>query len=445
MHTTSTRKWFAVALLITLSAGLQDKQTHGSELRFTPMVRAVQGAAPSVVNIHGKKTVRSDVDPITRSATLKQVNGMGSGAIIDERGYVITNYHVIDGVRRIQVTLHDGQTVTAKLVAHDDKTDLAIIKLNVTKPLSVIKVGTSDDLMLAEPVVAIGNAYGYKHTVTKGSVSGLARNVQVSDSQTYQNLIQTDASINPGNSGGPLINIDGLMIGINVAVRVGAQGIGFAIPVDEAMEVAARLIRVEQRGSVKHGVTGTTVLDGATSLFVVDSIAHGSAAEVAGLKPGDVITDVSGVKIARKLDFERAMIGRKSGDELNVSISRDGEATEVAMAITSTTTEVASTSSNRVWDMLGMKLAEVPDDDFSKVSTRYHGGLKVTAVREGSSAEKRGIRKGDVLVGLHIWETIKLENVTYILDRPDFKQFQPLKFYVLRGSETLYGHLVASR
>ena len=179
---------------------------------------------------------------------------MGTGVVIDERGYILTNYHVVADVRHIEVTLDDHRQFTAELVARDAAADLAVIKIPTTEPLPVITIGTSADLMEGEPVIAIGNAFGYEHTVTRGIISALGRDVQVSDTQTYDNLIQTDASINPGNSGGPLLNIDGQMIGLNVAVRAGAQGIGFAIPVDHAMEVAARMMSVEQLQNKWHGL-----------------------------------------------------------------------------------------------------------------------------------------------------------------------------------------------
>ncbi len=179
---------------------------------------------------------------------------MGTGIIIDERGYIITNFHVVDGVNKIEVTMPDESSYVAQLISTDPKNDLAIVKIDAQKKLSVITIGTSSDLMVGETVIALGNAYGYEHTVTRGIVSALHRNVQISDTQTYDDLIQTDASINPGNSGGPLLNIDGEMIGINVAVRAGAQGIGFTIPIDKAMSVAARLMSVERVERKWHGV-----------------------------------------------------------------------------------------------------------------------------------------------------------------------------------------------
>ncbi len=196
-----------------------------SPQRLTPVVIAVRNARTSVVSIKGQKTVTEPAESGSSSEapeTPRQVNGMGTGTIIDERGYILTNYHVVSDVRRIEVTLDDGHASVADLIAYDAAADLAIVKIPATKPLSVIRLGTSADLMVGESVIALGNAFGYEQTVTRGVISALGRDVQVSDTQSYDNLIQTDASINPGNSGGPLLNIDGEMIGVNVAVRAGA-------------------------------------------------------------------------------------------------------------------------------------------------------------------------------------------------------------------------------
>ncbi len=414
---------------------------RASELRRTAIVRAVEETRDAVVNIHGRKTVR-DEEP--RSADhFRQVNGMGTGVVIDPRGYVVTNYHVVEGVSRIQVTLADNQTVLAQLVAHDQKTDLAVIKLAVDRLMPVIRIGTSSDLMLGEPVIAIGNAYGYSHTVTRGIISALNRAVQVSDEQSYDSLIQTDASINPGNSGGPLLNIDGEMIGVNVAVRVGAQGIGFAIPVDEVMEVAGRLMSVERLERLAHGVAGTSSRVNNTPQFVVASVRKNSPGETSGLQAGDVITAVEETRVDRALDFERALLGRKAGEEVAISVTRGGQPLTLNLAMSNLTVS-QPTVVDRTWDLLGMKLEPIPHDDFSSYNSRYRGGLNVSAVRTDGPAARQGIRRGDVLVGMHIWETISMDNVAYILNRPDFQQLQPVKFFILRGTETLYGHLSVS-
>jgi serine protease Do len=274
-RTRHRRSRCAVAILgVWASLSAAAISAEASDLRRTPIVEAVEIAAPSVVNIHGRKTVPA-ADANFGAEAARQVNGMGTGVVLDERGYIITNYHVVDGVRQIQVTLADETTVIGRLIEHDPRTDLAIIKIDHNKPLPVIRIGSSHDLMPGEPVVAVGNAYGYSHTVSRGIISALHRTVQVSDEQKYQDLIQTDAAINPGNSGGPLLNIDGEMIGINVAVRVGAQGIGFAIPVDEAMQVAGALMSVEKRERLWHGIEGESVRAETGFQFVARSIRPG--------------------------------------------------------------------------------------------------------------------------------------------------------------------------
>ncbi|HWC91263.1 MAG TPA: trypsin-like peptidase domain-containing protein, partial [Pirellulales bacterium] len=176
-----------------------------AEPRRTAIVEVVEQARSAIVNIHGEKTV--DATDAHNGEGKRRVNGMGTGVIIDQRGYIITNHHVVDGVRKIMVTTADGENYVARLVSHDPKTDLAIIKIDGDSDFQVIRIGTSADLMSGETVIAVGNAFGYEHTVTRGIISALHRTVQVSDAQNYEDLIQTDASINPGNSGGPLLNI----------------------------------------------------------------------------------------------------------------------------------------------------------------------------------------------------------------------------------------------
>jgi serine protease Do len=440
------RSRFALAGLLGACAFLTVLEgTPASELRRTPIVEAVEKAAPSVVNIHGRKTVPAGEVQFSSDAG-RQVNGMGTGVVIDERGYIITNYHVIEGVRQIQVTLADGSTAIGRLVENDPRTDLAIIKVDVEKSMPVIRIGASRDLMVGEPVVAVGNAYGYPHTASRGIISALHRTVQVSEEQKYNDLIQTDAAINPGNSGGPLLNIDGEMIGINVAVRVGAQGIGFAIPVDEAMQVAAQLMSVERRDQIWHGLEGEAVHQSepeSTFRFVVRKVKPGSPAEAAGLQAGDEIVALGEVAVSRALDVERALMGRKTGDTAPVRVRREGEEKSITLTLAAAPQQAVA-SDEAVWTSFGLRLEPIASDTFQKLNSRYRGGLRVSAVRPGSPAAAEGIRRGDVLVGMHIWETITLDNVRYILNRPDFTQLRPLKFYILRGEETLYGHLQVS-
>src|SRR6202040_1196844 len=161
-----------------------------------------------------------------------RVNGMGTGIIIDPRGYIVTNQHVVEDVNVIRIRLSDGTSQSATVIARSQEADLALLKIDVPRPLPTMPLGTSSDLMVGETVIAIGNAYGYEHTVTVGIISAIKRDVTLNKEVSYKALIQTDASINPGNSGGPLLNINGDLIGVNVAIRAGAQGIWIAIPVD---------------------------------------------------------------------------------------------------------------------------------------------------------------------------------------------------------------------
>ena len=436
-------KWAALAGLVSLiSVLLAPAPLRGSELRQTPIVKAVQSARPSVVNIRGEKTVSATSTRPGRSKAAQRVNGMGTGVVIDSRGYILTNFHVVDGVRRIQVTFADGKQCVARRIARDLETDLAVIKVDVSGKLPVISVGTSSDLMPGEPVVAVGNAYGYEHTVTRGIISALHRAVQVSEAQFYDDLIQTDASINPGNSGGPLLNIDGEMIGINVAVRAGAQGIGFAIPSDKAWSVAANLLASASGKRTWHGVVPDAGSAAGRRGAVVASVDKKSPAAAGGLEAKDVITAVGDFEIERVFDFRRAMLERKVGEKIQLTVRRSGGEPLMLRLTLAGPPLRKKQPAHPSWRLLGLELKPIPVKRFRQEHhTRYRGGLTVVGVRPGSPAAAQGIRRGDVLVGMHIWETISMENVSYILKRPDFATLNPIKFFILRGNETLYGYL----
>lgn len=437
-----------------------------SNLRQTAVVKAVRQAAPSVVNIRGEKRVAgTDNDKSGR-----RVNGMGTGVILDPRGYIITNHHVVDGVREIQVTLDAGERYVARLIARDSETDLAVIKIDCPRKLKVLNIGCSADLMTGEPVIAVGNAFGYEHTVTRGIISSLGRAVQVSDAQYYSDLIQTDASINPGNSGGALLNIDGEMIGIVVAVRAGAQGIGFAIPIDKAIAVATDMLCSRNDSNAFHGMTlacaarktrnvkkvslssktlspddandsgSHSVTQKRTRGVFVTVVDDKSPAAKAGLQPGDLLTKVDDLQIRRGLDFQRALLGRAAGDRLSIQLERDGKLIESELTLTAA--DGAKTNLATSWRVLGLELKHISPEQFrKKYKTRYRGGLAVTAVRPNSPAAAQGIHKGDVLVGMHIWETVSLDNVSYILKQLNLNTKDPVKFFILRRGETLYGHM----
>jgi serine protease Do len=431
-------RWL-VLLAVAANAGLWWTTAAASELRETPIVRAVQRARAAVVNIRGEKTIAAPpVNQGGKADASRRVNGMGTGVVIDPRGYVLTNHHVVDGVREIQVTLDNQERRIARLVARDAETDLAIVKIDTDESLKVIPIGTSSDLMAGETVMAVGNAYGYDHTVSVGIISALHRAVQVSEAQFYDDLIQTDASINPGNSGGPLLNIEGDMIGINVAVRAGAQGIGFAIPVDKVIDVTAKLLAEEAGSRNWHGITAR---ENRASQVVVEAVEADSPAAAAGLKSGDVILNMADTPVTGPLEFYRATLEEKPGAQIPIRINRDGENITLDLRLAAART-ATPTGSGLQWDLLGLELRPMPDEQFrQQFQTRYRGGLVVAAVRPDSPAAAQGIRRGDVLVGMHIWETVSLDNVAYIINRPDFASINPVKFYILRGEETLYGYL----
>ncbi len=412
-----------------------------SRERLTPLVRAVQLASPSVVNIQGQKTVNDLTAGGDRGENSRQVNGMGTGVVIDPRGYILTNHHVVDGVRQINVTFADRRKYVAKVVAFDPRTDLAVIRVRTSQLLPTITVGTSSDLMPAESVVAVGNAFGYEHTVTVGIISALHRDVQVSETQAYDDLIQTDASINPGNSGGPLLNIEGEMIGVNVAVRAGAQGIGFAIPVDAAMQIAARLMSVEENENRWHGLTVRTDTD--ANQVVVEHVAAGSPADQFGFQVGDVVERIGDINTHRSLDIERALVGTGSR-ALPVVVTRDGHefslklAAEPIPARHRGATAAAIARSSETWDTLGVELEPEPRSSFTGGKSMYRGGLRIVDVRSNSPAEREGLVPGDILVGMHKWQTASLEDVEYILTRSNLPQLGEVRFYIVRNDETLY-------
>jgi len=436
-----------------------------SSARLTPIVKAVERASRCCVNIHSEKRAKT-ADVLFSAGKDKKISGMGTGIVVDQRGYIVTNYHVVRDVESLRVTLHDGAAFTAQVISFDSREDLAIIKIESAEPLPIMPFGTSSDLMLAEDVLAIGNAFGYEHTVTRGIISHLHRDVEVDEDQSYRNLIQIDAAINPGNSGGPLLNGDGDVIGINVAIRAGAQRIGFAIPIDDARVVISRLLSIEKLDSTYHGLELADVKHGADRKLLVRRAYDGSPGQTAGLQPGDVIRKAGNALVIDSADLERILLGRRAGDVVDLQIERSGvnENLKLTLAALSperitparrTLPDVTSVPSpataaapetpgdplaDRIWNAFGLRLSKVAAGDASLEGQPYHGGLSVKAVRPDSPASRNGIQNGDVLVGLHVWETISPENLTYILNHPQFSNFNPLKFYIMRNRETLYGH-----
>jgi serine protease Do len=417
--------------------------------RRTAIVQAVQRVKDSVVNIHSERTVTSGGDLYALAPSQNRVNGMGTGVIIDPRGYIVTNHHVVEDVTLLRTRLADGTTQNAVVVARNHEMDLALIKIEPPYPLPVMPLGTAMDLMVGETVIAVGNAYGYEHTVSVGIVSAVKRDVSLNKDMSYKALIQTDASINPGNSGGPLVNVNGELVGINVAIRAGAQGIGFAIPVDHMIRSVGDMLRSQRRRGNYDGLVCRDRVDVSAETpvrtVVVERAEPNSPAAAAGLKPGDELVRLGDVAIQCSFDVERALLERRGGETLPALVRRGAQEQRCDLVLAGASGERVvraappAPAPDVIWTKLGLRLTTVAPESVSRVNRQLNGGLEVTDLGADGTAAKAGIKKGDILVGLHQWETLSLDNVTYVLNHPELQTFNPLSFYVLRGGQVRKG------
>jgi serine protease Do len=431
--------------LVAKDARLNDAaQLTRTGARRTAIVTAVERVKSAVVNIHSERNAAADA--FAPPSVRKPMNGMGTGIVIDPRGFIVTNQHVVDDVTALRIRLADGSNHNAVVVARHPELDLAIIKIDVNKPLTVMPIGTANDLMIGETVIAVGNAYGYEHTVSVGVVSALKRDVSLNDTMSYKSLIQTDASINPGNSGGPLVNVNGELIGVNVAIRAGAQGIGFAIPVDHMVRSVSDMLKARRRSSTYDGLISRDVLqpsaDGLVRKVIVDRVDSSSPAETSGLASGDQILQIGDVKVASGIDVERGFMERKAGDSVAILVRRGDKEQTIKLALVSGDRPVRPVAApDVIWQKLGVQFAPVAADTVNRVNGQLHGGLEITNISAGGAAAKAGLKKGDVLVGLHTWETVNVDNVHYVLNHPDLATFNPVPFFIVRGGQIRKGQL----
>jgi serine protease Do len=326
-------------------------------------------------------------------------------------------------------------------------------------------MGTAKDIMVGETVIAIGNAYGYEHTVTVGVVSALKRDVTLNKEVSYRSLIQTDASINPGNSGGPLLNVNGEMIGVNVAIRAGAQGISFAIPVDSMIQTVTEMLSARKRGNLWHGLVcrNRVSADGQDARetsnneaklvkltheeppplkreLIVERVETGSPAASAGLQPDDMVVQVGDLAVTSSLDLERAFLDRAAGDHISVVVRRKGIEQKLDLVLKGVE-KTESGPAEMVWQKLGLRVKPADADAVARISRQLHGGMTVVEVNPNGIADKAGIQQGDILVGLHQWETLSLDNITFVLTHPDLANFNPLCFYIIRSGQVRRGWL----
>jgi len=329
MRATDLRIVTIAHLLIIVFSGAVLASERPSFDRRTPVVRVYEQAHEAVVNIAGERTVSSSLWPGYDWPDLfdfwgpryqRQVAVLGSGMVVHEDGYVITNSHVIKGSEKIKVVFSDGSEYMAEVISDDESRDLAVLKIQVDKKLPFIHLGRSNDLMIGETVVAIGNPYGYANTVTSGVVSAVGRDIQVAEGFWLRGLIQTDAPINPGNSGGPLLNINGELIGVNTAVRAEAENIGFAIPVDTLVDNLSHMLMPEKLRRVRLGlVVGGMKKVGDFSGLVVDSVSKASPADQQGISAGDLVLEIDGHKLTNVIDFYVKMMDKDVGEPIEVT------------------------------------------------------------------------------------------------------------------------------
>jgi len=382
--------------------------------RETPVVQAVKAVSPAVVNINAESFETTQQNPFSgfRGDPMMQEffrnffeNGkpqrekrtsLGSGVIIDgQRGLVLTNAHVIERAGAIKVTMMDEREFDAEIVGSDVNSDLAVLKLNHSGTLPSVEMGRSDDLMTGETVIAIGNPFGFSNTVTTGVISALGRNIKT-DNQTYHNFMQIDASINPGNSGGPLLNINGQLIGINTAIYASGQGIGFAIPINQAKRIINDLVKY---GEVVPPWTGINVkpmdkrlasyLGNGKSGVVVGFVEKGSPAANVGIAAGDIIFSVGGKQVQNPAEFQSFIMEHAPGDEIKLSMLKANEKTEINIK---STVYPSGKAPELTWELLGIEIKTA-----GMVSGQTIPGIAITKINPQSFLAGIGVRQGDLI------------------------------------------------
>ena len=359
---------------------------------------------------------KGHVSPSDSSATPVAFDSQGSGVILREDGYILTNRHVVDNAERIEVRLRDGRELVAMVRGVDFASDLAVLKVEA-RDLPICRLGNSDRARVGEFALAIGAPFELDHTVTFGHVSAKGRSGVLADRSLDQDFIQTDAQINPGNSGGPLVNIEGEVIGINTLVRGLRTGIGFAIPINQARQVADQLIENGRYSRSWLGIAIRSLREstGLRDLFpevreglVVSQIEASGPARHSTLRPGDVIVSIEGQPAEWAHDLKDRVRQKPVGDWIRLGINRAGKILEVSLRTEAMPDKdhTAGVGVERdAWDSdagaLGLKVSVLSDELASREGLEKHQGVIVTEVRAGSLAEQCGLRPGAIVTEIN--------------------------------------------
>ncbi|QTF07449.1 serine endoprotease DegP [Brenneria izadpanahii] len=370
-----------------------------------------------------------------QSSRQQAFQALGAGVIINaEKGYVVTNNHVVDNADKIQVRLNDGRKYDAKVIGKDPRSDVALVQLQNFKNLTAIQMADSDQLRVGDYTVAIGNPYGLGETATSGIVSALGRSGL--NIENYENFIQTDAAINRGNSGGALVNLNGELIGLNTAILApdgGNIGIGFAIPSNMVKSLVAQIVEFGEVKRGELGITGTELNSELAQAMKVDAqrgafvsqVQPKSAAAEAGIKAGDVIVSLNGKAISSFAAL-RAQVGSLPvGSKLSLGLLRDGKPLTVDVTLQqSSQAQVAS----------GNLYSGIEGAELSNTQIDGQKGVKVDNVKAGSAAAKIGLKKGDIILGVNQQPVQNLGELRKILDSKP----AVLALSIRRGDSNIY-------
>ncbi|MDE0886976.1 MAG: trypsin-like peptidase domain-containing protein [Myxococcota bacterium] len=395
-------------LLLVLAA--QNAVASDPFLRRTPTVRAVEKVGPSVVSITTEH-LEEVQNPFSRLAPSpnperyysnlfderapSSTHDLGSGVIISAQGHILTNEHVIRRARRVSITLADGRSFAARVIGADPTNDIAVLEVETDESLPWAAPGTSADIMVGEPVIAIGNPFGFANTVTTGVISATNRSIRANQ-LTFHGFLQTDASINPGNSGGPLLNAEGSLIGINTAIYQGAEGIGFAIPIDVARRVVTELIEHGEVHPVTLGIDFQDLdpalkevmgLPATMNGSLINRVRPGGPAEIAGIRRGDILTQINGQNIKSARQLYEVLETTTPEQRLQVRFLRDGKNMDVTLVAREIPENVAAELASR---LMGLGL-----------SWRDQIGFEISTVRPQSPAATKGLQPGDYLLAVN--------------------------------------------